>query len=433
MSAKNCRAIAASILTALRNGNGSLTSQLGKYQDLPDYSLLQEICFGSCRWFFQLEQLLQPLLIKPLKTKDRNLESLLIVGLYQLKHLSTPEYAVINETVSAAQVLGKSWGKSLVNAVLRNYLRNKAELERHLEESSLAATSSHPQWMVDALFDQWPHQATQILSNNNTRPPMTLRINQQLTTRDKVLDRLSNAGIAAHAGTLCATSIYLADPCPVKDLPGFSDGLISVQDEASQLVAPLLQLSPGLTVLDACAAPGGKTCHILESERSLTSVASIDAEPSRLLRLTENLQRLGLQATIHCADAKATEKWWNGVGFDRILLDAPCSASGVIRRHPDIKLLRSPANVEVLQAEQRQFLLALWPTLKSNGLLLYTTCSIFREENELIIETFLQSVPDAKYESIVADWGVECRYGRQLLTGANDGPDGFFFCLLRKS
>ena len=433
MSATNCRAIAASILTALRSGNGSLTSHLEKYRDLPDYSLLQEISYGSCRWFFQLEQLLQPLLSKPFKAKDRNLESLLIIGLYQLKYLSTPEYAVINETVSAAQVLGKSWGKSLVNAVLRNYLRNQAELERQLEESSLVATSAHPQWIVDALFDQWPDQARQILFNNNSRPPMTLRVNLQHTTRDKVLERLSAAGIAAQAGPLCATSIYLADPCPVKDLPGFSDGQISVQDEASQLVAPLMQLNPGLTVLDACAAPGGKTCHILESERSLTSVTAIDADPRRLLRLTENLQRLGLQANTHCADAKATEKWWNSEAFDRILLDAPCSASGVIRRHPDIKLLRSPANVEALQAEQQQFLLALWPTLKSNGLLLYTTCSIFREENEVIIETFLQSVPDAKYESIVADWGVECRYGRQLLTGANDGPDGFFFCLLRKS
>ncbi|HAJ77085.1 MAG TPA: 16S rRNA (cytosine(967)-C(5))-methyltransferase [Gammaproteobacteria bacterium] len=433
MSKPNTRAIAAKILAELQRGNGSLSSHLGKQTGLSDHALLQETLYGACRWFHLLEWLLNQLLSRPLKAKDIELKSLLIVGLYQLRELSIPNYAVINETVSAANRLGKSWGRSLVNGVLRNYLRTQTELEEQIGSAPLSVATSHPGWFVDELLEQWPDQSEQILAHNNFRPPMTLRANLRATTRNEVLEDLHAMAIAASPGALCETSVYLQQPRSVECLPGFKEGKVSVQDEASQLVVGLLALQPGQTVLDACAAPGGKTCHILESERSLTSVFVLDKDSSRLLRVQENLTRLGLEASLACADAADTQSWWNGEGFDRILLDAPCSATGVIRRHPDIKLLRSRESLHSLQESQRNLLHALWPCLKSNGLLLYTTCSILQQENQSIIEDFLQSTDNAKYEGITADWGVECRYGRQLLTGANDGPDGFFFCLLRKT
>ncbi len=433
MSKPNTRAIAAKILTELQKGNGSLSSHLTKQTELSDHALLQETLYGSCRWFHLLEWLLNQLLSRPLKAKDIELKSLLIVGLYQLRELSIPNYAVINETVSAADRLGKSWGRSLVNGVLRNYLRTQTELEEQLGAAPLSVTSSHPGWFVDELLEQWPDQSEQILAHNNFRPPMTLRVNLQATTRDEVLEALHAEAISASPGALCEASVYLQQPRAVECLPGFKEGKLSVQDEASQLAVGLLALRPGQTVLDACAAPGGKTCHILESERSLTSILALDKGSNRLLRVQENLTRLGLEASLVCADATDTQNWWNGEGFDRILLDAPCSATGVIRRHPDIKLLRSQESLHSLQLSQRNLLHALWPCLKSNGLLLYTTCSILQQENQSIIEGFLQRTDNAKYEGIAADWGVECRYGRQLLAGANDGPDGFFFCLLRKT
>ncbi len=433
MSKPNTRAIAAKILTELQKGNGSLSSHLTRQTELSDHALLQETLYGRCRWFHLLECLLNHLLSMPLKSKDIELKSLLIVGLYQLRELSIPNYAVINETVSAADRLGKSWGRSLVNGVLRNYLRTQTELEEQLGAAPLSVTSSHPGWFVDELLEQWPDQSEQILAHNNFRPPMTLRVNLQATTRDEVLEALHAEAISASPGALCEASVYLQQPRAVECLPGFKEGKLSVQDEASQLAVGLLALRPGQTVLDACAAPGGKTCHILESERLLTSILALDKGSNRLLRVQENLTRLGLEASLVCADATDTQNWWNGEGFDRILLDAPCSATGVIRRHPDIKLLRSQESLHSLQLSQRNLLHALWPCLKSNGLLLYTTCSILQQENQSIIEGFLQRTDNAKYEGIAADWGVECRYGRQLLAGANDGPDGFFFCLLRKT
>ena len=228
------------------------------------------------------------------------------------------------------------------------------------------------------------------------------------------------------------SALYLDKPAPVTDLPGFAEGKVSVQDEASQLVPKLLQLEPGQRVLDACAAPGGKSCHILESEHSLTSLTSIDMTQSKLDRIRENFERLGLESSLVAADASEIEAWWDGNHFDRILLDAPCSATGVIRRHPDIKLLRRPEQIKALEEIQSNLLEKLWTCLKPGGLLLYTTCSLLRQENEDTIKRFLDSTDSAKYEAIAADWGVECAFGRQLLPGTNSGPDGFFYAVLRK-
>ena len=226
--------------------------------------------------------------------------------------------------------------------------------------------------------------------------------------------------------------MYLDKPTPVTDLPEFAEGKVSVQDEASQLVPNLLQLEPAQHVLDACAAPGGKSCHILESEGSLTRMTSIDISQSKLDRIRENFDRLGVESNLVAADASELETWWDGIQFDRILLDAPCSATGVIRRHPDIKLLRKPEQAKYLAEIQSTLLTKLWTCLKPGGLLLYTTCSLLRQENEETIKRFLDSTDSAKYEAITADWGVECSFGRQLLPGTNSGPDGFFYAVLQK-
>ena len=432
MSASNSRAIAANILSKLVAGKGSLTTQLSNYKDLTDYALLQETCFGSCRWFHLLEIILDSLLSKALKKKETDLKCLLLVGLYQLRELSVPDYAVINEAVAATRSLGKPWAKALVNAVLRNYLRRREEIEQTLIDGDKLALLSHPAWLLKAVSQQWPGQALQILANNNLRPPMTLRVNLAKKSRNKMLGLLAEAKIQATAGNLAESAIYLAAPVSIGELPGWQDGWLSVQDEASQLVPGLLQLAPGMRVLDACAAPGGKTCHILESEPALASCVALDISAQRLERIEENLLRLGLTADLYVADATQIGDWWNREQFDRVLLDAPCSATGVIRRHPDIKLLRSEHDIGSLVSSQQQLLRTLWPTLKPGGLLLYTTCSILRQENEDSVNQFLQSVANAKYRGITADWGVECFLGRQLLSGKNNGPDGFFYCVLEK-
>jgi 16S rRNA (cytosine967-C5)-methyltransferase len=296
----------------------------------------------------------------------------------------------------------------------------------------LASRASHPDWLVQAIATAWPDQLEDILDAGNARPPLTLRVNLARQSREHYLQKLSSLEIKATPGLLADSAIYLSEPIPVNEIPGFAGGEVSVQDEASQLVAGTLRLEPGLLLLDACAAPGGKTSSILESERSLTRLIAIDRDKSRLSRIEENLQRLQLEAELVCADAAILESWWDGEAFDRVLLDAPCSATGVIRRHPDIKLLRTPEQVTALLATQQQLLHQLWQCLKSGGLLLYTTCSILPEENQAQIQQFLDSHNDAKYEGITADWGVECESGRQLLPSTHSGTDGFFFSLLRK-
>ena len=428
----NSRAIVAKILCSLLNDRGSLNTLLGNHKDHPEFSLIQESTYGCCRWYFALESLLGLLLNKPLKKQDLDIKCLMICALYQLRELEVAEYAVINESVSATLVFKKPWAKGLVNAVLRGYQRKKDELEQKLTATQANADVAFPSWLESEISKQWPDQASSVFHNSNQRPPMTLRVNLTRNSREQYLESLAEAGAGASAGGLADSALYLGKPAPVTDLPGFSEGKVSVQDEASQLVPGLLQLEPGQHVLDACAAPGGKSCHILESEHSLTSLTSIDISQSKLDRIQENLERLELESTLVAADAGEIETWWDGTQFDRILLDAPCSATGVIRRHPDIKLLRKPEQINSLGEIQSALLTKLWPCLKPGGLLLYTTCSLLRQENEETIRRFLDSTDSAKYEAIAADWGVECAFGRQLLPGTNSGPDGFFYALLRK-
>lgn len=430
---KNSRVAAARILASLIMQRGSLFSLLDNYKDQPDFQLLQEMVYGSCRWFQQLEYLLSRLLSKPIKQKDSDIKALLIVGLYQLREMRVPDHAAINETVAATSLLDKSWAKGLVNAVLRNYLRQEQSLKDSLQEQAEAIQYSHPSWLSDALRLSWPQHYPALLAANNLRPPMTLRVNQGRINRQDYLALLEQNGFAASAGILCDSSVYLEQPASVVLLPGFADGMVSVQDEASQLVPQLLELAPGQRVLDACAAPGGKTCHMLESEHSLTELTALERESTRVTRIRENLDRLHLQARVVRADANQVSSWWDGKPFDRILLDAPCSASGVIRRHPDIKLLRQPDAINDLVQQQEQLLRSLWPCLQTGGLLLYTTCSVLKQENDDLVARFLNTTNDAKYEGVAADWGVECDYGRQLLPLEQNGPDGFFYSLLRRA
>ena len=431
MKGAQTRANAATILAALQAHSGSLASHLDELPAGDDGGLLQELCFGSCRHFHELDFLAGTLLSKPLRPRDQDIRCLLVIGIYQLRFLRIPDHAAVNETVEATTLMGKPWARALVNGVLRSYQKSLPMLDQKLTKASAEVRSSHPYWLLKRLRHDWGTLASSVMDANNRRAPMTLRVNARKVTATRYLDQLEAAGIAARPGSLAPTAVYLEKPCAVTLLPGFADGLVSVQDEASQLTAGLLNLAPGQRVLDACAAPGGKTCLILESEPGLGSMQALDISAARQQTLEQNLQRLGLDAMVGVGDASRPDTWWDGIPFDRILLDAPCSATGVIRRHPDIKLLRRDEDLADLQAQQRLMLSRLWPCLKPGGHLLYATCSVLRCENEDIICAFLESQPDVKCTAMAADWGVECRFGRQLLPDP-EGTDGFYFCLLTK-
>ena len=430
---KNVRAIAAQVITNLTRQRGSLSTQLTDFSNHPEISLLQEICFGTCRWYLSLEFLLHKLVTKPIKEKDQDVKSLILIGLYQLKELSIADHAAVNETVAASTTLNKSWAKPLINAVLRKYQRNSQKLTEELERSSPDIKYSCPTWLLSEINVAWKSKSQSILKGNNQRPPLTLRVNISKKSPEEIISLFAENRIEVSRGNLAKTAIYLDKPLPVEKIPGFTDGWLSIQDESSQLVPKLLKLKPKLRVLDACSAPGGKTCAIIESERSLTEVVALDESMSRIQKTRDNLLRMGLKASLIRGDVINPSKWWDGRLFDRILLDAPCSGSGVIRRHPDIKILRREQDIQALTKVQAIMLDSLWQCLGPDGLLLYTTCSILPRENDFQIKDFLKRTDNAKYERITADWGVECSYGRQLLSGDKGNYDGFFYSLLSKS
>lgn len=427
----NLRAQAARFLAEVLRGEKSLAA-LPPYTQLSpqDRALLQELCYGVCRFYHRHEMLLQQLLPKPLKAKDADIQALLHLGLYQLFCTRVPDHAAIGATVEAAQTLKKTWAKGLVNGVLRNAQRRRDEFIREMPENP-QHHFSHPQWLIDELQQAWPDHWREILSANNQHPAFSLRVNRLLGGRDRYLYRLSSADIPAAATPYAPDGITLPQALAVSQLPGFAEGAVSVQDEAAQLAAGLLDLAPDQRVLDACCAPGGKTGHILEREPGLAEVLALDVEEARMVRVRENLARLGLTATLKVADAANPASWWDGRPFDRILLDAPCSATGVIRRHPDIKLLRRANDIDKLAALQQQLLCALWPSLKPGGLLLYATCSVLPRENEDQIARFVAATQDAEPQPLDVPWGLALRLGRQLLPRTG-GHDGFYYALLRK-
>lgn len=430
----NTRALASRILVDVNVHGVSLTDALAKHQsslsNIKDQGLLQELCFGVTRWWWRLDAIVTLLLDKPLKAKDGDINHLLMIGLYQLQYMRVPDHAAVAETVAACLALKKAWAKNLVNAILRNYQRRADKIALQLKDNPVAEYS-HPQWMLNRIKAAWPQQWQSVLQANNEKPPMVLRVNLRKTTRRAYHDQLMTAGMNADELRFTESGLLLQIPVPVDQLPGFAEGLVSVQDAAPQLAAILLQTEANQRVLDVCAAPGGKTAHILESQPDLQELVAVDIDSERLDKVSENLRRLGLSAKLIVGDGQAPEIWWDKKVFDRILLDAPCSATGVIRRHPDIKQLRRDSDIQQLVDIQQHILRAVWPLLRSGGMILYATCSILPQENEQQVHEFLGVYPDAISVKIAQSWGISQEYGRQVLPGQNS-MDGFYYACIQK-
>ena len=404
-----------------------------------DRGLVQALCFGVCRQFTWLDQIANQLVRQPFKPKDSDLHALLLVGLFQLYHMRIPDHAAISETVEGARQLKKTWAVKVLNGMLRRAQREKQPLTGAISTSP-SVTYSHPGWLVDMLKTAWPDRWERILAANNEPGPMTLRVNERRLSRDAYLKQLQEARVAARAGDLSPSAVVLEQPADVNTLPGFREGVCSVQDEAAQLAAWILDPQPGNRVLDACAAPGGKTTHLLERQPELAELVAVDNDAKRMERIQENLARLQLSARLVCEDLLdfCESAQQQGTEFDRILLDVPCSATGVIRRHPDIKWLRKRKDISALAATQLQLLQACWPLLKQGGTLLYATCSILPQENERVINQFLKTETTASEDIIVLKSDAKQRLqavnvpaGRQLLPESG-GSDGFYYAKLRK-
>lgn len=426
----NTRLIAAKVLTSVIRDGQSLTAALnntlGVVESDKDRAFIQALCYGVCRNFHRLDYILSQMLDKPLK--DLDVKALALIGLYQLKFMRVKSHAAVSETVLAARK--KPWAKALINALLRSYLRGQEGFEQKADNVK-SALVSHPDWLIQQIEQDWPMQAQQIFQQNNEQPPMALRVNLANISQYQYLQKLRDQGIEAEAVSFCRSAILLNKPAVVDILPGFSEGWVSVQDTAAQLAAELLDVQIGHRVLDVCAAPGGKAAHILEHQPKVRELVAVDIDKLRLLRVNDNLQRLKLSAKLIVGDASKPKDWWDGQLFDRILLDVPCSALGVIRRHPDIKLLRRAEDINTLQVLQKRIMTAVWSLLAPGGIMLYATCSILKQENEQQIEAFLATNTNAIEVPINADWGLVRRYGRQILTGES-AMDGFYYALIRK-
>lgn len=397
--------------------------------------LVQQICYGSLRHYYFYCAVIESLIDKPLADKHLDVSLVILGALYSMDHLHRPAHASVNQAVEAAKALKKPWAKGLINAVLRRYGRENEKLRATINSNDREAAHNHPAWLIETIKEDWPDKP-EIFTNNNTQAPMTLRVNQQVTHRDAYLEKLNQQGISAHAGTLVSSAIVLDNAVPATALPGFSEGAVSIQDEAPQLAPFFLNLAAGQRVLDACAAPGGKTCHLLETQPDI-DLTALDRDKKRVPRISENLERLSLKATVIISEL---ENFSPEHSFDRILLDAPCSATGIIRRHPDIKLLREKSDIDKLSSLQRVLLDKAFDLLAIGGELLYCTCSILRQENDRVIEDFIRD--DKRKEIIVlptlplvnaakSQCLVPTPWGLQMLP-TEDDHDGFYYCAIRK-
>lgn len=403
-----------------RNLNQALKGAIDKNPSLQpqDRGALQDLSYGTLRYYGQLIAIQKELLNKPLQ--DNKLQHLLLVSLYQLQYTKAAKYAIVDNAVKAAKNINIATG-GLVNAVLRNFLRKQQQLIQKAAQTE-EGKYSYQQWWINEIKKQYQQQAESILDFGNEHPRMSLRINQRKTNLEKYLAELALEELMTEKSS--DTVIWLKSPVMVDKLPGFRNGDVSVQDAGAQYAADLLDVKEGMKVLDVCAAPGGKAAHLLESEN--IELTAVDKDEDRLKRVKENLLRLGLKAKLLCGDATEPSTWWDGTKFDRILADVPCSASGVVRRHPDIKWLRRQSDIEGFAKQQENILESLWPLLSGNGKLLYATCSIFERENQQVIKTFLNQHKDAKQLPItLADMD-----DGQLLP--NEWHDGFFYALLQK-
>jgi 16S rRNA (cytosine967-C5)-methyltransferase len=404
-----------------KNLNQALDATLNKEASYTpqERGALQDLCYGTLRFYGQLSKMLNALLLKPLT--DTNLRNLLLIALYQLQYSKAAKYAVVDHAVEASKQINRAAG-GLVNAVLRNFLRRQQEVTQ-LAEASEEGRYSYPQWWIDKVKRQYGNVAKDILLAGNLHPPMTLRVNKKCVTSQQYLVELEAQGMTAQL--VPPQAIILDSPIAVEKIPGFSEGQVSVQDAGAQYAAALLDLTDGMRVLDVCAAPGGKSAHLLETAQ--VELLAVDIDEQRLFRVRENLQRLRLPAKVLCGDAAQPKSWWDGKLFERILADVPCSASGVVRRHPDIKWLRRPSDIESFAQQQSKILESLWPLLGEGGKLLYATCSIFAEENQQNVDRFLAHHSNAKQLPLTAEDLIE---GQLLPT---EWHDGFFYALLQKT
>ena len=414
------RARAARAVDAVRRRGAALDEVLGAGTP----PLVRELAFGTCRRYFSLRGAVDARLSHPLRDRDQDVYALLLVGLYQLRHLRVPDHAAVSETVAATRVLGKPWARGLVNGVLRRAAEAPASTPSEEERWD------HPAWLLDATRAAWPDRCPELFDTNNGRAPMALRVNLGKHGVPAYRALLDAAGFAHRPGVAPA-SLVLETPVPVARLPGYDAGSVAVQDEAAQLAATLLPQTAGARVLDACAAPGGKAFGLLEAAPSL-AVTALDASEDRLERLRSEADRLGHRlAGVLAGDATDTA-WWDGTPYDAVLLDAPCSGTGTLRRHPDIKVSRTPDHVRSAADRQRAMLANLWGVLSSGGTLLYCTCSVLPEENDAVMEDFLAVTPDAASVPLDAPWGRSTDHGRILLPSPG-GPDGFYFARVAKA
>lgn len=413
---------------SLTEAIGPLRGRLGERRDA---ALLQELCYGTLRWYGWLQVLVAKFMPRPLRGRDQDIQLLILLGIYQLLYTRIPPHAAISTSVELARTLGKDWATGLINGVLRHCVRQLDEITATLETTT-PVCHAMPGWLLHSLQTAYPDQWPAVLDAGQERPPLALRVNLRRLSRDDYLARLKTAGIEAVPIAHTASGLVLRSPMEAEEIPGFLGGEVSVQDGGAQLAPALLDVQAGQLVLDACAAPGGKTGHILETAPPGVSLFAVDKDPSRLQRVKDNLDRLGLRAALFLGDITDPGGAWAEKSYDRILLDVPCSATGVIRRHPDIKVLRRPEDILSLSDQQRRILEAVWPLLAPGGRLLYLTCSLLPEENELQMAAFLQRHPEAREIGLQADWGQARRLGRQILPG-EAGMDGFYFACVEKT
>jgi 16S rRNA (cytosine967-C5)-methyltransferase len=429
----NPRSVAATVIKAIIDNGQSLDRELSRQiesysWDGSNMAFCKELVFGVCRYYWELDDIATQLLSKPIRRKDRVVYYLILVGLYQIRLLQTAEHAAVSETVGACAKFKQRWAKGLVNAVLRRYIRELPEPVN--EESGL----NHPAWLVAELLHHWPDHALELMRENNQRAPMCLRVNTKVQSRAQYQSMLADCDIVADLDDQAIDGLILKTPVNVQDLPGFFDGTVSVQDTAAQLCADLLTLRNNDKVLDACAAPGGKSAHLLERSDNSVELTALEIDQQRCQSLQDTLNRLRLNARIVCMDARALSMTSDEVpedGFNAILLDAPCSGTGVIRRHPDIKHHRTRQDIDNLVQLQKQILDACWSVLAPNGTLLYATCSVLPQENEQQIASFVKRCDSVTVKKITSISGISCQFGIQSLAGVHN-KDGFYYCLLEK-
>lgn len=408
----------------------ALAQQLPSIESPRDQALAQRLAYGVLRYLPALEHLSEQLLSKPLNEKHLDIQLCILLGIEQLWHMNLPPHAALHATVELAFMRKKPWAKGMLNAVLRRFQREQTECIERLQQNPTLQYAC-PEWLLERIKSDWPDGWEDIVQANLAAPPMWLRINLATTNRTDYLAELTQHEMAGSAGK-GLSDVCLDTPCPVQQIPGFSSGMISIQDSAAQCAVPLLELATNQRVLDACAAPGGKTTQILENESALDTLVAVDIKSNRMRKVQENLQRLKLNCELITADVGNLDSWWDGIEYDRILLDAPCSATGVIRRHPDIKQRLQEKSITTLSALQLQLLEQLWLALRPGGILVYVTCSIFAQENQLVVQSFLDQHPDSRALPVHLPLGKACAPGWQILPG-QDNTDGLFFARLQKN